>query len=119
MTFTENAKMVEPREICEMIEDSLENAVVNGMLFIETRAKGDTPSKVFPCYPVAWKEEEKEDGSTQLAFKVDIIQLVSGEFGIIQVVVHEDEIGITKRFWNKPPTKGLRDEHPFVEEIVQ
>lgn len=119
MVYSEKAKILGAEEIREMINDeSLENVVVNGLLFIETRAKGDQPNKVFPCYIYAWKEEEK-DGKTQLAFQADIIQFRNGEFGMIQVILHEDEFGVSKRIWDKPPTKGLRAEHPFVEAEVQ
>ena len=119
MVFTQDAKMVSPQEIKEMIEDEgLENAVVNGLLFIETRAKDDHPGKVFPCYIYAWREEEYE-GKTQLAFQADIIQLRNGEFGMIQVILHENEFGRTKRIWDKPPTKMLREDTPFIEEITQ
>lgn len=119
MVFTQDAKVLTAEEIKEMIDDeSMDNVVVNGLLFIETRAKDDQPGKVFPCYIYAWREEEK-DGKKQLAFQADVIQFRHGEFGMIQVILHEDEFGVTKRIWDKPPTKAMRDIMPFLEEGVQ
>ena len=129
MTFTEGAKILTPEEIKEMINDeTMDNVVINGMLFVETRGNDVVPSKVFPCYIYAWREEDvpvkvNPDGKPietkkQLAFQADIIQFRNGEFGMLQVILHEDEFGVNKRIWDKPPTKSLRAENPFLETTV-
>ena len=120
MVRTESAKIMSPEEIRDFIEDDdYDSVTVDKLVFIETRAVGDQPGKIFPCYPYAWREEENDKGEAKLTFMADIIQFAFGEFGFIQVKLNEDEFGKTKRIWDKPPTKRLRDEMPFLEEGVQ
>lgn len=116
MTF-EGAKVLSANEVKEfLLEEDCKNPTVEGLMFIETRAHGDIPGKVFPCYVYAFTEDP--DG--KLLFRANIIQYRNGEgFGMLEVYLHEDELGVSKRIWDKPPTKGLRNETPFLEEGVQ
>ena len=118
MVCFENAKMVSAEELKEILQDDgMGNATVEGLMFVETRETENQPGKVFPCYPVAFKEEEEEEGHT--TFMVYIVQFVQGAFQTLEVFLHEEEMGIKYRIWDKPPTKGLREYHPFVEAKEQ
>lgn len=121
MVCTEKAEIMSMQDIVEMMEDeNLENVTVGGLMFIETKPKGDEDSKVFAMYPVGWRVVEGEvPEKDKIELQATIIQFKGGEFGMIQVVLHEDEIGKSKRIWDKPPTKGLRKDTPWVEEVVQ
>ena len=116
MTLTENAKVIEAEELKEMIEEELTNPTIERLMFIETKEKGDIPGKVFPCYLVAWGQEENAEVKSDpgLRFRVDILQCVGGEFSIVQVIVMANELGVNKRIWDKPPTKGRREYIPWA-----
>ena len=119
MVCTESAKLVTALEIKEMIEDeNIGNPTISGLLFIETKGKGDVEGRLFPCYIHSWAEEDVE-GLKMLMFQADIIQYAKGEFCMVRVILHEKDFGITKRIWDKPPTKGLREEIPFLESEIQ
>ena len=122
MVYSEKAKMESPEDLKEFImnEEGDGNATINGLFFIETKANDKFQNKVFPCYIHAYTEVEKEGSQEkELVFMADIIQYVKGEFEIVKVYLHEGEFNISKRIWDKPPTKGLRNDTPWVEEVVQ
>lgn len=123
MVYTENARVIEAEELKEIIEEEYSNPTVERLMFIETKAKDNMPGKVFPCYMEAWGEEENAEVKVDpgLRFQMSIAQCVNGEFGLIRVVVLANELGVNKRIWDKPPTKGRRDDTPWarVEEGVQ
>ena len=123
MVLSENARTIDAEELKEIIDEELSNPTIERLMFIETKAKNDIPGKVFPCYLVAWGEEENAEMKVDpgLRFRIDILQCSGGEFSIVQVVVMANELGVTKRIWDKPPTKGRKEYIPWatVAEGVQ
>ena len=120
MVYSENAKIIEAQELKEIIEEEYSNPTVERMMFIETRERENIPGKVFPCYLEAWAyDEESKEEEKKLMFQLCIMQCTGGSFGLIRAVIHEKELGINKRIWDKPPTKGLREHFPFVEGVEQ
>lgn len=123
MVFTESAQLMTAQDLVDMINDGTGgNPTINDMVFIEVRTPDTEPSKVFPCYVTAWRDdhsEEKETGKVWKMFQADIIQMRDGEFGILKVFLHEQEFDSKKRIWDKPPTLRLRQDTPFVEPGVQ
>ena len=123
MVYKENAKVIEPEELKEIIEEEYSNPTIERLMFIETKGKDGAAGKVFPCYLEAWGQEESAPVMTDpgLRFQLSIMQYAMGEFGLIRVVVMANELGVTKRIWDKPPTKGRREDTPWatVEKGVQ
>lgn len=123
MVCFENAKVIGAEELKEIINEEYTNPTVERMMFIETKDKGEIPGKVFPCYLEAWSEEStgavKVDPG--LRFQVCIMQSKGGEFGLIRVIILANELGQTKRIWDKPPTKHRRNDTPWasVAEEIQ
>ena len=120
MVYCENAKVIDPQELKEIIDEETKNPTIDRLMFIEAKAaNGET--KIFPCYLVAWGEEENAAMKTNpgLRFMINITQCMNGEFGMVQVVVLANELGVTKRIWDKPPTKGLRESLPFAETSTE
>ena len=120
MTLTENAKVIDAQELKEMIEEKHSNPCVERLIFLETRGKDGKEGKIFPAYIEAWAHDDvKNEERDLLVFKMAIAQYVRGEIAHVQVALHEEEIGKTKRIWDKPPKKDLRNETPWVEQEVQ
>ena len=115
MVYSENARIETPEDLKDFIlsEDG-GNATINSLFFIETKANEKFSNKVFPCYIHAFTEVDEK-----LVFQADIIQYVQGEFQIVKVYLHENKFNTSKRIWDKPPTKGLRENTPWIEEVVQ
>lgn len=123
MVMTENARVIGVEELKEILEEEYENPTVERLMFIETKGKEDKPGKIFPCFVEAWGEEENAEVKTDpgLRFQLCIIQSSGGEFGMVRVIVMANDIGVTKRIWDKPPAKGAREYIPWanLEEGVQ
>lgn len=117
MVYSESAKIIEPQELKAIIEEEYTNPTIERLMFIEAKAKGTDATKVFPCFLEAWAEDEEDP--TGLVFQICIAQCGEGEFGLVRVVVHGKEFGYTKRMWDRAPTKGLREDHPFLQEVTQ
>ena len=116
MVYCENAKVIDAQELKEIIDEETTNPTIERLMFIEAKAaNGET--KVFPCYLEAWGQEENAEVKADpgLRFKIAIVQSMGGEFGMVRVIVMANELGVTKRIWDKPPTKGLREDLPFAE----
>ena len=110
MVCFENAKVIGPEELKEIImEEGLSNPTIERMVFLETKDKGEIPGKVFPCYLEAWGED-----NPGIRFLCCIMQTREGEFKLLKVAIHSSELGISKRIWDKPPTKHRRDDTPWV-----
>ena len=117
MVYSENAKVIEAEELKEIIDEQTVNPTIDRLMFIEAKAMGSNETKIFPCYLVAWGEEENSKVKTDpgLRFKINIVQCLDGDFSMVQVIVLAKELGVTKRIWDKPPTKGRREYLPFAE----
>ena len=116
MVYTEGAKVISPEELKAIIDEPVQgNPTIERMMFIEARdASGN--NKIFPCYVEAYGEEENAAVKVDpgLRFQICIVQSIGGEFSMVRVIVMANELGVTKRIWDKPPTKGLREELPFA-----
>lgn len=115
MVYYENAKVIEADELKEIIDEETKNPTIERLMFIEAKsANGE--AKIFPCYLEAWGQEENAEVKSDpgLRFQIAIVQSMSGEFGMVRVVVMANELGVSKRIWDKPPTKGRREDIPFV-----
>ena len=115
MVGFEGARIIEANELKEMLDEEYSNPTIERLMFIEAKAMGGS-TKVFPCYVAAWAEEEVKGpvAKVPIIFLAYITQSINGEFGLVQVQIHENELNVTKRIWDKPPTKGLREETPWV-----
>ena len=116
MVYSAGAKIIDAEELKNMIEEECGSPVIEELVFLETRATENIPGKIFPCFLEAWGTEEGEEG---VSFQCCVTQFAKGEYGLLRVRIHGSEIGVSKRFWDKPPTKALRDEHPFLETGVK
>lgn len=119
MVFTESARMIGPMELREMMDEESENPAVERLVFIETRAKEGKPAKVFPVFLEAYAyedEAEKLKPNPKMAFKGCVMFVTNGEFQPARVMLHSWEFNLTKRVWDKPPTKGLRDDEIWLED---
>lgn len=119
MVYMENAKVIDAEELKSIVDESCENGnpTIDRLMFIEARdAFGKR--KVFPCYIEAYGEEENAAMKTDpgLRFQICIVQSIGGEFSLLRVVVLANELGVSKRIWDKPPTKGCREDLPFAIE---
>lgn len=122
MVYSESAKMIGAEELKEIIDEEYTNPTVERLMFLETKANGEMPGKIFPCYMEAWAKDEGKSSveADKLMFQCCIVQCTEGQFSMLRVVLHEDELGIRKRIWDKPPTKGLREDHPWLDtEVTQ
>ena len=120
MVCFEDAKVIGAVELKSIIEEEYTNPTVERLMFLETKDKENKPGKVFPCYLEAWayEEEPKVPAVPNLEFQCCITQSSGGQFGLVRVVLHEKDLGVNMRVWNKPPKKAVRDETPWLERGV-
>ena len=130
------ARVIEAEELKEMMDESAEfansetpkekqNPSLERLMFIEAKtAKGTT--SIFPCFFAGYTYEREakipEAEAPKLMFDVYIVQCIGGKFGLLEVVIKEDELGNGKRIWDMPPTKEIREMTgwlPPVEAGVQ
>ena len=122
MFYFEGAKIIDAEELKESLDEASGNPTIERLMFIEAKAmNGDI--KIFPCL-IAGYSEEKTPNSTveaerpELLFYIYIVQgLGNGEFGLIEVCVKESELGVSKRIWDRPASKGLRELMPWVDNM--
>lgn len=114
MTFMEGARIIEPWEIKEICNEEYTNPTVERLMFIETKANEKMEGKVFPCYVESWAEAKGE-----LLFKCMITQSMNGEFSGVLVIIRASDLGVTKRIWDKPPTKAIRNETAWMDTEVK
>ena len=110
MVYCENAKVIDPQELKEIIDEETKNPTIDRLMFIEAKAaNGET--KIFPCYLVAWGEEENAmmKADPGLRFMINITQCMNGEFGMVQVVVLANELGV--EVWDEPRLLAFLAEH--------
>ena len=121
MVCSEKARVIEAPELREMLEEEYTNPTVERLMFIETKTKEGVGGKIFPCFIEGVLEEKdaKVKMNPELLFRMCITQSMEGMFSMVRVNVSSAELGINKRIWDKPPTKGLRDETPWVEKGAQ
>lgn len=119
MVGLESAKLMNVNEIREVIDEEYTNPTIERMMFIETKQNGEFPGKVFPCYMEAWALEEgkTEAEADHLVFQCCIVQCMEGGFNLVRVHIRDSELGVSKRIWDKPPTKGLRNDHPWMDTL--
>ena len=125
------ARVIEVEELKEMLDESAEfdktettkprqNPALERLMFIEAKtAKGTT--SVFPCFVAgyAYESEPKipEAEAPKLMFDVYIVQCLNGKFGLLEVVIKQDELGNGKRIWDMPPTKDIREMTGWIPPV--
>lgn len=123
MVVNNGAKVIEAEELKEIIDESTSNPTIDRLMFIEAKSSKTGESKIFPCFVEAYGMEENAEMKVDpgLRFQIAIVQSMNGEFSMVRVIVLANELGVTKRIWDKPPAKWLRDETPFaaVEDEIQ
>ena len=123
MLFCEDAKVLDAMQLRDIISENKGNATVDCLVFLEAKTEIGKPSKIFPCYMTAWKAEDskpdRRDGRKPLMFQCTLIEIRDGEFDLVKIIVHEDEFGIRKKIWDKPPAEKLRKDLPLVDGILQ
>ena len=123
MVVNNGAKVIEAEELKEIVDESTSNPTIDRLMFIEAKSSKTGESKIFPCFVEAYGMEENAEMKVDpgLRFQIAIVQSMNGEFSMVRVIVLANELGVTKRIWDKPPAKWLRDETPFaaVEDKIQ
>lgn len=124
MICYENAKLLEAEELKTIINDPCMNPTVERLMFIETKPKAEGEvSKIFPCYLLAWGVGHPPEGVDdahqlqvpQLQFLACIVQSMNGQFALLNgITILAEDLNVTKRIWDRPPTKGLREDTPWV-----
>ena len=131
MVYSEKAHVMDPMEIKELLDETSgepiktedgditpikSNPTMDRLLFIEAKsAKGNY--MVYPCFIAGYSEEEQPAPVADrppLMFYMFIAQCLGGKFGLLEVAVKEEELGVSKRIWDKPPKKDVREETPWV-----
>ena len=128
MVHTEGARLMTVDELIELMNEDFANPTLDRLFFIETRKKDGTDGKLFPIFLEGYAYEEGMKGPVAERPEVSIrgcvigVQSGEGEFTALRVMLHEKEIGDTKRIWDKPPTAGLRKDNKWPgekdEEVV-
>ena len=117
MKYFEEAKVVTAEELLEIIGEEYTNPTIERLMFLETKAKEERPGKVFPCYVEGYF---LEGGNEEIGFVCCLVQKNGDGFGMIEVRIRAAELGVNKRFWDKPPKKAVRDETSWLDtEVVQ
>ncbi len=124
MDYFADAKVLNAAELAELIELHHGNALVDNLVFLELRVKDAKKSTIFPCYIMAWKEDENgrpdaKTGRKPLMFRCTVIQYKNCEYETLPVLIHEEEFEVRKRVWDKPPVESLWKYLPFVDGIMQ
>ena len=111
MVCFENAVIITPEELKEIIEEEMTNPTLERLMFLETKAKNDIPGKVFPCWVEAWGEDEDAavKNDPHLKFWICIAQYTGGEFKLARVIIPASDLGTKVRIWDRPPTKGQKE----------
>ena len=136
MVNSNKARVIDAQELKEMLDESAEfdstettkerqNPSTERLMFIEAKSTKGTMS-IYPCFIAgyAYDREPKapEAEAPKMMFDVYIVQCIKGKFGLLEVVIKEDELGNGKRFWDAPPSKDIREITvwlPPVENEVQ
>lgn len=124
MNYFEDAKVLDALELRDMIEQPISNATVDNLVFVELRERDVKPSAIFPCYIVAWREDEngmpdQKTGRKPLMFQGNVIQYKEGEYEFVPVIIRETDFEVRKRIWDRPPVESLRKYLPFVDGMMQ
>lgn len=125
------AKVIGPEELKELMDVETEfnadettkqkqNPSMNRLFYIEAKnIKGTT--SIYPCFfaGYAYDREPKapEAESPKLLFDVYIVQCLNGKFGMLEVIIKQDEFGNGKRVWDLPPTKEAREMTEWVPPV--
>ena len=119
MVHTESARLMTIEDLIDVMDDEeYSNPTVDRMFFIETRKKGDKPGRLFPIVLEGYTYEDVNPvkAASSRMIRAVVIQSGKGEVAALRVVIRESELGENKRIWDKPPTKGLRDDTKWPGE---
>lgn len=118
----ENAKILSPEEIVDILEEECTSPAMERLFFIETKNKDEKDEKVhvWPCFIRSYatdkpKEEVKPPEVVKITgFEMYIVQSMKSQFGMLQVYVKTEELGVNKRIWDRPPMSRNAREEPWV-----
>lgn len=125
MIYFENAKVLEPEELKEMIdeeetskqdnEEPKGSVPVDRLLFVEAKT-GNGEKRIFPAFLQAYKYDAAipPNADGPLMFDFAVAQCVNGSMGLLELIFKEPDFGAKIRVWDKPPKKSVRDEIPWV-----
>lgn len=109
----EQAHTLSLEEIRAVAEEEITkgcNPCLKKLVFIETRAKGDQPRKIFPAYP--YSVLPGKDGDVLILF---VVQYIMKSYNTACISISMNDIGVNCRFWNLPPTEKVMDAVPLAD----
>lgn len=139
MVYFENAKLLTPDDLKEQIDEEIAyneerdrikeeggdipakmNPTVDRLMWIEANTMNGEKN-IYPCFLTGYNYDGKEPtppevDARQLIFFFSIVQVPTGHFGLLEVAIKQEEFGVSKRFWDKPPKKSVRDAEPWVAQ---
>ena len=108
-----SASVIGPEKIREIVKEELkkgDNPCLTKLLFMETRAKGEHPRKIFPAYP--FDIVSGKDGDVLVVF---LVQYLMKTYNTACITFPMKDIGVTCRFWDVPPTDAAMDAFPLKD----
>lgn len=113
--FTD-AKVLSIDEIMEQLDTESKNPTVERLIFMESRKDG--VSNLFPCWIEACGIIPDTKELTGLILCIG--QYHDGSFELLRIRMKNiiRDYNVKFRFWDQPPTEGLREDHPFVDSEV-
>lgn len=125
MIYFENAKMLDPDELKEMLDqeeadkestDIPKGSVpVDRLMFVEAKT-GNGEYRVFPAFLQAYgyKDTGIPNATGPIMFDFAVAQCAGGSMGLLELVFSKEDFGTKVRIWDKPPKKSVREEYPWV-----
>ena len=138
MVYFENAKLLNPDDLVEQIDEEIAynedaekrreageevarlNPTIDRLMFIEANnMKG--VKNIYPCFLTGYAYDGAEPtppevDNRSVIFYFSIVQIPAKHFGLLEVAIKKEEFGVTKRIWDKPPKKSVREAEPWVSQ---
>ena len=94
------------------------NQTIDRQFWIEAKT-GNGGYNIWPCFLTGYSRVGEAPNppavdDRPVIFYLSIVQIVNGHFGLLEVGVKQEELGVTKRIWNLPANKSVREETPWV-----
>ena len=112
MTTYNDARILTAEDLKKVTETD-SNPTVGRLMFVELMTGDGSPGRIFPCFIEAWRRDDshripdRPDGRPWMLFRCAVVQAKDGACGVLQVTIHEAELNVRKRFWDKPPAHNL------------
>lgn len=129
MVSYNKARVISAEELKEMLDESSasqeqnevpkerQNPSLERLLFIEAKNAKGTKS-IYPCFVAGYTYDREpkipEAAEPMLIFDVYIVQCMTGKFGLLEVAIRQSELTDSKRFWDLPPSKDIREITPWA-----